>query len=295
MKKLLLILLFFPMIGLGQEDCGERPTTTYRGNGYYAQNSKEAIEYRKKLAIWEKCIRDGGTATSKPMKKKNNTAKDESVIYKTDTIYFYGYDFSHVIAKTKHPIKDYIFPWIMFVSERNPPTEFEDKMYVDIINDFSYTNSINIKFIENFSNASDKNDGIGRYPLLFDSSEISSQRKGDAVMSEKLIRKFLSEYSLSQNAGVGLVAFIAEINKATRSTLLHFVFFDIKSRDIINVYDSNTRGNGGIGMEKHWRGNFSMSVEKFLKAYNDILYYDYRSEYKLKLKKHKQKRARVLY
>ena len=277
------------MIGFGQDDCGERPTTTYRGNGYYAQNSKEAIEYRKKLEIWEKCIRDGGTATSNPMKNKKNTAKDESVIYKTDTIYFYGYDFSNVIAKTKHPIKDYIFPWIMSVSKENPPAYFEKMMYVDIINDFSYTNSVNIKFIKNFNIASDKNEASGRYPLLFDNSEISSQRKGDAVMPKKLIRKLLSEYSLSQNTGVGLVAFIAEINKATKSTLLHFVFFDIKSRDIISVYDSNTRGSGGIGMEKHWRGNFNGSVEKFLKAYNDILYFDYRSEYKLKFKKHQQK------
>ena len=129
MKKLLLILLCLPMIGFGQNDCGEKPTITYRGNGYYAQNSKEAIEYRKKLAIWEKCIHDGGVE-SLPLRVYKEDIIDVSVIYKADTIYFYGYDFSHVIAKTKHPIKQHIFPWIAYISEDNPPVYFQRWMHM---------------------------------------------------------------------------------------------------------------------------------------------------------------------
>ena len=55
-------------------------------------------------------------------------AQDVSVIYKADTIYFYGYDFSHTIVKTKHPINDYVFPWIVYASEQNPPSYFEKRM-----------------------------------------------------------------------------------------------------------------------------------------------------------------------
>jgi len=224
-------------------------------------------------------------------------AQDVSVIYKADTIYFYGYDFSHTIVKTKHPINDYVFPWIVHTSKENPPSYFEEKTYMNVIHDFSYTNKVNIKFIENFrgSNESEviEEDATRvRYPLLFENPNISSKKdkeiKEENIGSEipnKVIEKFLSEYSLSQKTGVGLVVFIAEMNKEKESTLLHFVFFDIKSRNIIYVYNSHNTGAAGIGMEKHWKRNFSGSVYNFLNDYNSWLYRAYRTEYKRKKKR----------
>ena len=84
------------------------------------------------------------------------------------------------------------------------------------------------------------------------------------------------------------MVFLAEINKEEESTFLHFVFFDIKSRDIISVYDSHLKGAAGIGMEEHWKHNFSMSVNKFLEEYNKVLYFNYREEYKRKMKRMKK-------
>lgn len=224
-------------------------------------------------------------------------AQDVSVIYKADTIYFYGYDFSHTIVKTKHPINDYVFPWIVYASEQNPPWYFEKRMYMNVIHDFSYTNKVNIKFIENLivrneSEVIKEDETTGRHQLLFDNSNISS-KKGKEIkeenigseISNKLIGKFLSEYSLSQKTGIGLVVFIAEMNKEKESTLLHFVFFDVKSRDLISIKDSYLKGASGIGMEKHWQENFSQSVTKFLNSYNSDLYFDYRKEYKRKKKR----------
>ena len=231
-------------------------------------------------------------------------AQDVAVIYKADTIYFYGYDFSHAIVKTKHPINDYIFPWIVYTSQINPPSYFEEKMYMNVIHDFSYTNKVNIKFIENLitfkkreREVIEEDETTGRYPLLFDNPNMSS-KKYDEIKEEnigteipnKLIEKFLSEYSLSQKTGIGLVVFLAEINKEKESIFLHFVFFDIKSRNIIYVYNSHNTGAAGIGMEEHWKYNFSTSVADFLQTYNYVLYSDYRSEYKTKLKEYRRKR-----
>jgi hypothetical protein len=223
-------------------------------------------------------------------------AQDVSVIYKADTIYFYGYDFSHTIVKTKHPINDYVFPWIVYASEQNPPWYFEKRMYMNVIHDFSYTNKVNIKFIENLivrneSEVIKEDETTGRHQLLFDNSNISSKKgkeiKEENISSEisnKLIGKFLSEYSLSQKTGIGLVVFIAEMNKEKESTLLHFVFFDVKSRDLISKV-SYLKGASGIGMEKHWQENFSGSVYNFLNDYNSWLYRAYRTEYKRKKKR----------
>lgn len=224
-------------------------------------------------------------------------AQDVSIIYKADTIYFYGYDFSNTIVKTKHPINDYVFPWIVYASEQNPPSGFEKKMYMNVIHDFSYTNKVNVEFTENLivrngSEAIKEGESTGRHPLLFNNPTTSPKKDEEskdkhigAAIPDEVIQNLLSEYSLTQKTGIGLVVFVAEVNKKEESTLLHFVSFDIKARDIISVYNSHLTGATGMGMEKHWQKNFSQSVTNFLANYNLALYRDYRTEYKRKRKR----------
>ncbi len=54
MKKLLLILLCLPMIGFGQDDCGDKPL--YKGNkfGQY-KTTKKYKDYKKKYDAWLDC------------------------------------------------------------------------------------------------------------------------------------------------------------------------------------------------------------------------------------------------
>ena len=230
-------------------------------------------------------------------------AQDVAREYKADSIYFYGYDFSHAIVKTKHPINDHVFPWIAYASEQNPPSDFERKMVMNVIHDFSYTNKVNVEFIENLivrneSEVIEAGESTGRYPLLFDNptplskkdEEIKDKNIGAAIPNEA-IQNFLSEYSLNQKKGIGLVAFLAEINKEKESTLFQFVFFDIKTREIISIYKSHLRGSRiGIGMENHWKESFAESTYLFLKQYNQDLYFNYRKEYKRKRKRIKKLR-----
>ena len=222
-------------------------------------------------------------------------SQDVARVYKADSIYFYGYDFSHTIVKTKHPINDYVFPWIIHTSKVNTPSYFEKKMYMSVIHDFSYTNKVNIEFIENLVVRNERkiieeDETTGRYPLLFDKPNISA-KKDEGISAEipnEVIQKLLFEYLLTQQTGIGLVVFVAEINKEEESTLLHFVFFDIKGRDIISAYKSHLSGAKGIGMEKHWKHNFSMSTTNFLDVYEYWLARAYRSEYKRKRKRMKK-------
>ena len=178
-------------------------------------------------------------------------SQDVARVYKADSIYFYGYDFSHAIVKTKHPINDYVFPWIVYTSKENPPSYLDKKMHMNVIHDFSYTNKVNIEFIENLvvrneSKINEKDETTGRYPLLFENPNISSKKDEkikekniDKAISDEVIQNFLSEYLLNQKKGIGLVVFIADINKEKVSTLLHFVFFDIKSKDLIYIHNSH--------------------------------------------------------
>ncbi len=70
MKKLLLIFLCLPMIGFGQDDCGKVPQNPNKFNNSFNNNSKEYKEYKKKLAIWEKCIAERKIA-GEPVKAKS--------------------------------------------------------------------------------------------------------------------------------------------------------------------------------------------------------------------------------
>ena len=225
-------------------------------------------------------------------------AQDTQIIYKADTIYFYGYDFSYASVKTKHPINNYVLPWIVYISKRNPPAAFEAKMYMNVIHDFSYTNSVNIQFVENLIPNQSKlliaPTRASGYPLLFNNPDtLSNQIKEQTYLNVELISKFLSGYSLKQKTGIGLVAFLLEINKETESIVLHFVFFDIKSKEIIRVYDFNVIGASGIGMKRHWGDLFSVGVQDFLDAYNFDLGKYYRSEYKRKKKRMKKLRRKL--
>ena len=163
---------------------------------------------------------------------------------------------------------------------------------MNVIHDFSYTNKINVEFIKNLivrseSEAIKERGSTGRYPLLFDNPTPSPKQDKNigATIPTEVVQKFLSEYSLNQKKGIGLVAFLAEINKEKESTLFQFVFFDIKTREVISIYKAHLRGAEGIGMENHWKLNFSQSVTKFLNTYNLDLYFDYRKEYKRKRKR----------
>lgn len=54
MRNLLLLLLCLPMIGFGQDDCGDKPI--YKGNYKKKYKSKNAYKiYSKKLKTWQEC------------------------------------------------------------------------------------------------------------------------------------------------------------------------------------------------------------------------------------------------
>ena len=59
MKKLILILLFLPIIGFGQDDCGKKPL--YNGNKFGSyKTSKEFKKYKSDLLKWQNCRKGKG-------------------------------------------------------------------------------------------------------------------------------------------------------------------------------------------------------------------------------------------
>ena len=68
-------------------------------------------------------------------------SQDVSVIFKADTIYFYGYDFSHfTCAENNLTVQpgNFIFPWIGYISDWIQPNNFEKYLRATVIHDFTY-------------------------------------------------------------------------------------------------------------------------------------------------------------
>lgn len=67
-------------------------------------------------------------------------AQDVSVIYKTDTIFFFGYDFTHFTLAENHVVNDpgrYIFPWIMYISKYSTSYFYEKNLLATVLYDFT--------------------------------------------------------------------------------------------------------------------------------------------------------------
>jgi len=222
-------------------------------------------------------------------------SQDISSIYKTDTIYFYGYDFSHfTCAEDNVSIEpgSFIFPWIGYISNYIQPNDFENYLRATVIHDFTCTNTINKKIVEDLNimnNIPKISESVEKkYLLLYDdpdatSSIINIQYKNQ--LTEDSIQKIVMNYNLEQKKGIGLVALMEYIDKQEESTLVKFVFFDIKTKIHIKTYAQLGPYGKGIGWTKHWGNSFTGNAIDFLESYSNDLYFNYRKESTRKYKR----------
>jgi len=194
-------------------------------------------------------------------------SQDVSVIYKADTIYFYGYDFAHFTFAEDVVVNApgrYIFPWINYINSHFPFSEMEKWMKTTIIQDFSFTNKINKEIVDNLS------------MMAINAS---------SALTEDSIQAIISNYDLKQKDGIGLVALMEYVNKAKEETLVQFVFFDIKTKKHIKTYESLVYGGNGIGFTKHWGRSFVKNLDHLIRSYHYHLRSSHKSEWKRKKKR----------
>jgi hypothetical protein len=220
-------------------------------------------------------------------------SQDVSEIYKTDTIYFYGYDFAHFTLAENHVTDPgrYIFPWVVYISKYIKPKVFEKQLSAIVLHDFTYTNSINEKVVKTLSvktRIENKEENVtSSYERLYDNKKaqtnIISIKKSGGILDADSIQKIISNYNLEQKEGIGLVAIMEYVNKVKEATLVHFVLFDLKTKQLLKTYETLFHGGSGIGLTKHWGMSFIGNVEQFLQNF----YYDYK-DYKWELRKKKR-------
>lgn len=88
------------------------------------------------------------------------------------------------------------------------------------------------------------------------------------------VQKFVTEYDLSGEEGIGIL-FVAEAyNKASEQGIHHFVAINMQTKEVL-IHERIITEPGGIGLRNYWAGSIHKTIEKIDRYY----YRDWKDEY----------------
>jgi hypothetical protein len=174
----------------------------------------------------------------------------KSRVFNLNEIQFYGFDFSHFkLAEAKrlhkgNQVRNYIFPWIGYMDAKYPYSAMSTKMGINVIPNYEMTNSINTNVDPN--------------------NIVSIQ---EYKISHDTIVRIINNYKLDEQTGVGLVAIVECFYKANETASVHYVFFDISTKEILDSYRYISKKAGGFGLTSFWGYNLYVNMKKYIKKY----------------------------
>jgi len=161
----------------------------------------------------------------------------------SETIYFYGYDFTHFkLAEAKRmndPVKDYVFGWVGYLTAKFSKLTFQENMNKKIIFDFDESIKRNKNLDDNLVTVF-----VPEPP------------------SESIYHKIISSYKLKQSEGIGLIVFMEHADKVAETSKIRGIFFDIQTREILNSIAIISEASG-TSMIRHWGKSFVKSMSIF--------------------------------
>lgn len=161
-----------------------------------------------------------------------------------DTLYFYGYDYSHFKLvepkRTGEDIKNFAYSWIAYCSQRFT----EQSMSV-------YTEK---KVYVNYSCLSETLNNVDGTKLVGHEESLSE----DSIIS------YIKRYKLDRTNGTALVVIPNTFNKHTKKSSAYFAFFDLNTRRLIRL-DKHSEGDAdGIGLTNYWGQSIAATTKKYL-------------------------------
>lgn len=184
---------------------------------------------------------------------QENTIQD---IYKTNKIYFYGYDFTHFkLVEPKRieegkAIKNAIYEWIGYWNEKlteNNYRKFLKKDTLIFVQDA--VNSLNTKI--NPENIIAKEfDAFKPHVILKDS-----------------LQSIINQYQIKEENGIGFVSIMECFYRDKKETSVWFVFFDIKTKQIIDACEMKSYDADGYGLIKYWGVGYAYAINKYSSKY----------------------------
>lgn len=184
-----------------------------------------------------------------PVKVCTKTVND---VYTANTIYFYGYDFSHMkFVEDKRTeqgsrITEVINKWQQIINESLTAEYYQKTTKVE-----------SFVMLPQYGIEKSKNAN----PNTIIGAEKSS-------LNTDSIQKWVYNYNVTETTGIGLIIFIDCFYKPKKNSALTFVFFDIETKKVLTAdkYDANEAD--GYGLPHYW----AQSVTATIGHYNANVY-----------------------
>lgn len=188
----------------------------------------------------------------------NILAQDATMkeVYKTNKVYYYGYDFTHFkLVEPKridegNAIKNVMYEWIGFWNEKLTERNYRNFLKKDtVIFIQEPVNSLNTKINPEKIIAKE-----------FDAFKPHSIPK-DSLQS------IVNNYPIKETNGIGFVSIIECFYRDKKETSVWFVFFDINTKNIIDAFEVKSYDADGYGLVKYWGVGYVYAINKYSAKY----------------------------
>ncbi len=184
---------------------------------------------------------------------QENTIQD---IYETNKVYYYGYDFTHFkLVEPKRieegkAIKNVIYEWIGYWNEKLTERNYRNFLKKDtVVFTQDAVNSLNTKI--NAENIVAKEfDAFKPHIILKDS-----------------LQSIVNQYQIKETNGIGFVSIMECFYRDKKETSVWFVFFDIKTKNILDAFEVKDYDADGYGLIKYWGVGYAYAINKYSAKY----------------------------
>lgn len=173
-------------------------------------------------------------------------------IFKTDNIYFYGYDFSHfkfIEAKRENQgqqIKVFIFELIDLMNADN-----DEKAYQKLFK------KERVLFSQNT---------VTELNTKIDPNEIMGFMRNK--IPEDSLQGIINQYDTQGTTGIGFVQIVECFYRPKKEALVWYVFFDIYTKNILWAYEnSNFDADSYHGLATYWKVGMTIGMGEFTAQY----------------------------
>lgn len=181
-------------------------------------------------------------------------------VFEEKEMTFYGYDFSHFkladikkFKKTKEDKDKLISDWTAWLNKYISQELLQKRMFKDKVTmNGAVTEAIN-KNVNLADNLVEE-----RYHL--DKDQIPT---------------WVKEYELSETEGMGFVVFMECFNRSKDRAAMHFVFFDIATREILTSIAFETKEADGGGLVEYWGKGAEFNFKKYIADHYKKAYKQY--------------------
>jgi len=177
-------------------------------------------------------------------------------VYKTEKVYFYGYDFTHFkLVESKRigeggSIKNVIYEWIGYWNDKLTERNYRNFLKKDtVVFTQDVVNNLNTKINPENIVAN----GFNAF-------------KPHIILKDSL-QSIINQYIIKETNGIGFVSIIECFYREKKETSVWFVFFDIKTKNILDACEVKSYDADGYGLIKYWGVGYSYAINKYSSKY----------------------------